>query len=351
MTGGSKTSSSASEADLPAVLEELYLKYKGLNDGRVADYIPELAKADPSWFGVCVVTAEGAVYEVGDTQRKFTLQSVSKPFVHGMALEDQGREAVLQKVGVEPTGDAFNSIIKLDEASKRPYNPMVNAGAIATTSLLAGSGPTGKFNLMLERFGRYVGHPVVADMSVFMSERVTGHRNRAIAHLMLNFDMIEPCVEEILDLYFQQCSLMVTAQDLAVMAATLANDGLNPLTSERAISDEYIRDVLSVMFTCGLYDYTGEWVYRVGLPAKSGVGGGLIAVVPQRMGIGIFSPLLDSRGNSIRAIKVCEELSSRFGLHVFRNWACPGKAAVTDVDHAAEMPTTELPAVVEQSRP
>ncbi len=302
---------------LTCALEEIHERYKGLRDGTVADYIPELAKADPDWFGICCVTADGQIVEVGDSARPFTIQSVSKPFVYGMALEDRGRQAVLEKVGVEPTGDAFNSIIRLDETSKRPYNPMVNAGAIATTSLLAGSGPTGRLNLMLERFGRYVGREVSADMSVFISERTTGHRNRAIAHLMLNFQMIDPCVEEILDLYFQQCSIMVTARDMAAMAATLANGGLNPLTGIRAIPQEYTRDILSVMFTCGLYDATGEWVYRVGLPAKSGVGGGLIAVSPGRLGIGVFSPLLDDRGSSVRAIRVCQDLSARFGLHLF----------------------------------
>ncbi len=337
---------SSSQLRLLAALNDLHLRFKTLGAGKVADYIPELAKANPNWFGITVVTADGQLYEVGDTRQKFTIQSISKPFVHGMALEDRGRETVLSKVGVEPTGDAFNSIIKVDEKSKRPHNPMVNAGAIATTSLLAGDGPTGKLNRLMERFSRYMGREVVADMSVFMSERTTGHRNRAIAHLMLNFDMIEPRVEEILDLYFQQCSLMVTSRDLAIMAATLANRGVNPLTRERAIHSEYIRDVLSVMFTCGLYDYTGEWVYRVGLPAKSGVGGGLLAVVPQRMGIGIFSPPLDERGNSVRAIKVCEELSARFGLHVFDAWL-----SEYQVEHTSEASSESLPTAEFQSVP
>lgn len=335
--------------ELAATLAELHERYLGDFEGTVADYIPELAKADPNWFGICCVTPDGTVVEVGDSDRPFTIQSVSKPFVYGMALEDRGRQAVLEKVGVEPTGDAFNSIIRLDEASKRPYNPMVNAGAIATTSLLAGSGPTGRLNLMLERFGRYAGHDVAADMPVFISERSTGHRNRAIAHLMLNFQMIDPCVEEILDLYFQQCSIMVTARDLGVMAATLAHGGLNPLTGLRAVPRQFTRDILSVMFTCGLYDATGEWVYRVGLPAKSGVGGGLIAVSPGRLGIGVFSPLLDDRGSSVRAIRVCQELSARFGLHLFDR-ALPGASQgespgeLTD-EYPAVRPTSADPRV------
>ncbi|MGE0493453.1 MAG: glutaminase A [Vulcanimicrobiota bacterium] len=299
------------------LLSQLYERYRDLDEGVVANYIPELAKADPSWFGISLVGVDGQVSEVGDSRRNFTIQSVSKPFVYGMALEHQGRAAVLERVGVEPTGDAFNSIIRLDEKSKRPYNPMVNAGAIAITALLPGQGPTQKLNRVLDTFGAYVGHEVLADMSVFMSERTSGHRNRAIAHLMLNFGMIEEKVEEILDLYFQQCSLLINATDLAVMAATLANGGVNPTTGVRAIEGDYVRDILSVMFTCGLYDYTGEWVYSVGLPAKSGVGGGLLAVVPGRMGIGVFSPPLDARGNSVRAIRVCQDLSARLGLHVF----------------------------------
>ncbi|OYT69568.1 MAG: glutaminase A, partial [Chloracidobacterium sp. CP2_5A] len=291
--------------------------YKSLQDGRVADYIPQLAKVSPDLFGICIATVDGQVFEVGDYDYLFTIQSISKPFVYGLALQDHGREYVRTRVGVEPTGDAFNSIIKLDERSKRPHNPLVNAGAIAMTSIIKGTDPTDKLNRILDLFQRYTGHGIFADMSVFMSERMTGHRNRAIAHLMLNFGMIDGNVDEALDLYFQQCSLMISCRDLAVMGATLANRGVNPLTREQAISSEYVRDILSVMFTCGLYDYAGEWAYRVGLPAKSGVGGGLLAVVPGRFGIGVFSPPLDERGNSVRAIKVCEGITEAFGAHIF----------------------------------
>ncbi|MFQ3640733.1 MAG: glutaminase A [Chloracidobacterium sp.] len=300
-----------------SVLNDLHLKYKPLTDGKVADYIPQLAKVSPDLFGICIATADGQVFEVGDYDYLFTIQSISKPFVYGLALEDHGREYVRTRVGVEPTGDAFNSIIKLDERSKRPHNPLVNAGAIAMTSIIKGTDPTDKLNRILDLFQRYTGHGILADMSVFMSERTTGHRNRAIAHLMLNFGMIDGNVDEALDLYFQQCSLMVSCRDLAVMGATLANHGVNPLTGKRAIPAEYVRDILSVMFTCGLYDYAGEWAYRIGLPAKSGVGGGMLAVVPGRFGIGVFSPPLDERGNSVRAIKVCEGITEAFGAHIF----------------------------------
>ncbi|MBV9389749.1 MAG: glutaminase A [Chroococcidiopsidaceae cyanobacterium CP_BM_ER_R8_30] len=297
-------------------LQELYLKYKPLCHGVLASYIPELTKVNPDLFSICAVTVDGQVHEVGDYHQLFTIQSISKVFVYGMMLEEHGRDYVLTKVGVEPTGDDFNSII-LDESSKRPYNPMVNAGAIATTSLIKGSGPTERLNRMLDMFRRYIGHEIFIDISVFMSERTTGHRNRAMAHLMRNFGMIDEKIDEALDLYFQQCSLLVNCHDLAVMAATLANKGINPITQEQAVASCYIKDILSVMYTCGMYNFAGEWAYKVGLPAKSGVSGGIVVIVPNQLGIGVFSPLLDERGNSVRGVKVCEELSQRLGLHLF----------------------------------
>jgi glutaminase len=297
-------------------LNDLYSKYKSLSDGGVASYIPELAKVNPDLFSICIVTVNGEVYRVGDFSHLFTIQSISKVFVYGLALEDRGRDYMLTRVGVEPTGDAFNAIV-LDEQSKRPYNPMVNAGAIATTSLIKGAGATERLNRLLDMFHRYIGRDVYVDISAFTSERSTGHRNRAMAHLMLNFGMIDERIEEALDLYFQQCAVMVNCQDLAVMAAALANKGVNPLTKEQAVDNRYIKDILSVMYTCGMYNFAGEWAYKVGIPAKSGVSGGIIAVVPGQMGIAVFSPLLDARGNSVRGVKVCEELSQQFGLHMF----------------------------------
>jgi glutaminase len=303
-------------APFRTTLNELHAKYRGENDGKVPDYIPELALADPSWFGISVVTVDGQVFDAGDFQQPFSIQSVSKPFVFGLALEDHGREEVLRKVGVEPTGEAFNAIV-LDEESNRPFNPLVNAGAIATCDLIQGKDFADRIKRLLAMFSRYTGREVYVDNAVFLSERTTGHRNRAIAHLMLNFGMVSQQIEDSLELYFQQCSILVNAHDLAVMGATLANAGVNPVTKQRAIGQPFVKDVLSVMLTCGMYDYAGEWAYRVGVPAKSGVGGGICAVIPGRAGIGVFSPLLDERGNSVRGIKVCEELSERFGLHAF----------------------------------
>ncbi len=305
-------------APLRDTLRELHAKYQPLTDGKVADYIPELAKADPAWFAICVVTADGQVFEVGDHQQLFTIQSISKPFMFGLALEDHGREGVLKKVGVEPTGEAFNAIV-LDEASKRPFNPMVNAGAIATADLIRGKDFPERVTRMINMFSRYCGRDVYVDNSVFMSERATGHRNRAIGHLMLNFGMVGEHISESLELYFQQCSLLVNCHDLAVMGATLANAGVNPLTGQRAIEQPYVKDLLSVMHSCGMYDYAGEWAYRVGIPAKSGVSGGIVAVVPGQFGLATFSPLLDPKGNSVRGIQVCQDLSHRFGLHVFES--------------------------------
>ncbi|MCO5168195.1 MAG: glutaminase A [Planctomycetes bacterium] len=314
-------------AALQPLLEALHERHRDLADGRLADYIPELARADPSWFGVAVATVDGRVLAVGDHARPFTIQSISKVLAHGLALEDHGRDEVLARVGVEPTGDPFDSIIRVDRATKRPHNPMVNAGAIAVASLIRGGDPTTRLNRVLAMFGRYVGHEVLVDMPVFLSERSTAHRNRAIAHLMRNFAMIEANVEETLDLYLQLCSARVTCRDLAVIGATLAGGGICPLTGERAIEAGYIRDLLSVMFTCGLYDAAGRWAYSVGLPAKSGVSGGLLAVVPGQLGIAVYSPPVDARGNSVRGVRVCEDLSRQLGLHVFGGaWPAPPPA-------------------------
>lgn len=308
----------AAAAPLREVLREIHARFSTNNDGKIADYIPELAKANRDWFGISIVTADGQVFEVGDCKQNFTIQSISKPFVYGMALEDHGLEHVLSKVGVEPTGEAFNAIV-LDEASNRPFNPMVNAGAIATADLVKGKDFPERVTRLLSMFSKYCGRDVYIDNSFFMSERMTGHRNRAIGHLMLNFGMVGERIEDSLELYFQQCSMLVSSHDLAVMGATLANGGVNPITGQRAIEQRYVKYLLSIMLSCGMYDYAGEWAYRVGIPSKSGVGGGIVGVIPGQFGIGIFSPPLDAKGNSVRGILACRELSERFGLHAFES--------------------------------
>jgi glutaminase len=307
-------------------LERVHEDLASIDDGLVASYIPELLKADPAWFGIAVATTDGAVYEVGDTRIPFTIQSISKPLVYGLALMDHGKDAVLGKIGVEPTGDAFNSI-SLEPGTGRPFNPMINAGAITAASLVAGRSHQDRYERVLALFSMYAGRGLDLDEGVYLSEKETGHRNRAIGHMLRNFDIIGEDPGPALDLYFRQCSIRVDCRDLAVMAATLAAGGTNPVTREPVVSPAIVRDLLSVMTTCGMYDYAGEWVYRVGMPAKSGVGGGILAVLPGRLGIGIFSPRLDARGNSTRGVLACERLSQDWGLH----FLTPPRAAIATV--------------------
>jgi glutaminase len=307
----------ATDSPIRRYLESLHERFRALSDGAVATYIPELALADPSWFGISVATADGYVYEVGDTRQPFTIQSISKPFVYGLALEDHGKAAVLERIGVEPTGDAFNEI-SLESLTGRPRNPMINAGAIAASSLVRGESPEDRWSRVLALFSLYAGRRVAMNEAVYRSERDTGHRNRAISHMLRNFEIIEHDPEPDLDLYFRQCSIEVDCRDLSIIGATLATGGVNPVTGERVIRTDNVDEVLSVMTTCGMYDYAGEWVYRVGLPAKSGVAGGILAVMPGQLAVAVFSPPLDPRGNSVRGVAVCEALSADLELHFLR---------------------------------
>ena len=300
-----------------AYLEQLHKRIAGITAGQVATYIPELAKADAAAFGIVIATVDGRVYEVGDTRRPFTLQSISKPLVHGVALEDRGSERVEQAIGVEPSGEAFNSI-SLEPGTGRPLNPMINAGAIAVSSLVEGPSREARLARVLGAVSAYAGRPLHVDEAVFESERATGHRNRAIGHMLRNAGVVSEDPESALELYFKQCSVLVDCRDLGLIAATLANDGVNPVSGQRAVRAEFVGSMLSVMTTCGMYDFAGEWVYRVGMPAKSGVGGGIIAVLPGQLGIGVFSPALDERGNSVRGVKICESISDDLGLHFLR---------------------------------
>lgn len=299
-----------------SLLDSLHARYAADRNGEVASYIPELAKADPDLFGICLATADGFVYEAGDSRHEFTIQSISKPFVYGLALDDHGVAKMLSKVGVEPSGDAFNAI-SLHKTTGCPLNPMINAGAIATTGQIRADSPENRLARILEMFARYTGRPMQIDWAVCESESRTGHRNRAIGHLMRNFDVLEDDPMAAVETYFQQCSIAVRCIDLALMGATLANQGVNPVTGERAIQEPHVENVLSVMASCGMYDFSGGWIYTVGMPAKSGVAGGVLAVLPGQLGIGVFSPRLDEHGNSERALKVCEELSRIWQLHQF----------------------------------
>ena len=310
-----KTEELPGHAHLRKTLDRLHKKYGECNEGNVATYIPELGKANPDHFGVAVVGVDGDVYEAGETSAEFTIQSISKAFVFGLAVETHGRDAVLKRVGVEPSGDAFNSLEL--RSSRKPFNPMINAGAITDTGMITGASVKERMNKILRLLSDAAGRELRVDEGVYRSEKETGHRNRAIGHLLKNVDLIDGEVDEVLDLYFQQCSVLLNARDLATMGATLANLGTNPVTGKEVLSFDSVRDVLSVMFTCGMYDFAGEWAFRVGIPAKSGVGGGILAVINRQLGIGTYSPRLDSMGNSVRGIRLCTDLADEMGLHVF----------------------------------
>ncbi|BCX48978.1 glutaminase [Haloferula helveola] len=308
---------SAPVPPIQKILESLHSELLENRDGEVATYIPELGKADPEWFGICLVTADGQVYQVGECDQSFTIQSISKPFVYGIALEDRGKEAVLEKIWMEPSGEAFNAI-SLRPGTGKPENPMINAGAITATSLVNGGDTDSMIRRIVRVLGIHAGRPLSVDESVYRSESETGHRNRAIGYMLRNFEILEEDPKACLEAYFMQCSISVTCRDLGMMAATLANGGVNPCTGERAVSRDYVENILSVMGSCGMYDAAGEWVYNVGMPAKSGVSGGILAVLPGQLGIGVFSPRLDPCGNSVRGIETCREITRKFGLHIFQ---------------------------------
>ncbi|CAN5207717.1 glutaminase A [soil metagenome] len=296
--------------------------------GKLADYIPELTKADPAHFGICIATVDGYVHEMGDCLVPFTIQSISKAFIFAMALETIGAEKVEATIGVEPSGDAFNSI-RLN-AANRPFNPMVNAGAIACSGLVCDAEGNDAFERILHELSRFAGRKLDYDRAVFESERATGDRNRAIAYLLRTHGVLKCEVDQALDVYFRQCAVQVTAHDLSIMAATLANNGVNPVTGDPVLSPYVVARTLSVMVSSGMYDYAGEWGYRIGIPAKSGVAGGIVATLPSQLGLGIYSPLLDSHGHSVRGVQTCEALSSHFDLHLLNRVAdvrtCVGAA-------------------------
>src|SRR6201988_1087106 len=274
----------SSKPPLLRFLDECHAKFAGDEEGSVADYIPELSKADPAHFGISLATLDGHVYEVGHTNIPFTIQSMSKPFVFALALDTLGAAKVESAIGVEPSGDPFNSI-RLN-AENHPFNPMVNAGTIACSGLIREAKGDGAFEYIRQALSRVAGRELDVDEAVFASESATGDRNRAIGYLLRNSGVTKEDVRKVLDVYFRQCSVLVTARDAAIMAATLANRGTNPVTNEQVVTPYAISRTLSVMTSSGMYDYAGEWIYRVGVPAKSGVGGGILAALPARLGLG-----------------------------------------------------------------
>jgi len=298
------------------VVADAYVQHLPNVDGALADYIPELAAVNPDQFGIAVATVNGELYTAGDADKPFTIQSVSKAFVYCLALELAGRDATIERVGVEPSGDAFNAIV-FDPCTNRPFNPMVNAGAITTAGIVRDMAGAGAFDLILERLSAAAGRQLTMDEAVYRSESETGHRNRAIGHLLRNVGALNGNVDEVVDLYFRQCSILVTASDLARMGATLANIGENPVTRSQVFQLTAVRNTLAVMFTCGMYDFSGSWAYDVGVPAKSGVGGGILGVVNRQLGLGTFSPRLDAKGNSVRGVAAFRAIADELGLHAF----------------------------------
>ena len=323
----------ASEAVTDA-LRELHARYAGIRDGRRADYIPRLARSDPDAFGLALVSMDGHRYSAGAADTPFTLQSVSKPFVYALALSALGLDEVGRWVGAEPSGEAFNAI-SLEPRTGRPANAMVNAGAIVTTALVPDRADVPAFTAILSCLSRFAGRRLDVDEDVYRSEAGTGDRNRALAYLIRSTGTLPLDPVAAVDTYFRQCAVRATAVDLAVMAATLAYGGVNPVTGERVVSAEVAAQVLAVMATCGMYDASGDWLLRVGLPAKSGVSGGLIAAGPARFGLATYSPPLDAAGTSVRGSAAIGALSERLGLHLMRNPALPGStvtlAATADV--------------------
>lgn len=299
------------------LLDELVRLALPVTSGEVANYIPELAKADPESFGIAVVSVLGHPYEAGQSRTAFTLQSISKPFVYALALSELGLQEVHEGVGFEPSGEPFNAF-SLDEHG-RPANPMVNAGAMMTSSMIPGSSPGQRFDRILGALSAFAGRPLEVDETVFASEMETGDRNRALAYLMKASGSLTRDVLDVTEVYFRQCSLLVTAYDVAVMSATLANDGINPMTGVQVVHATVARHTLAVMGSCGMYDYAGEWAVRVGMPAKSGVSGGISAVKPGQFGIGVFSPRLDEAGNSSRGVAVLTMLSQQYGLSLLQH--------------------------------
>lgn len=304
--------------------------------GELATHIPELADEDPDRLAVALASTEGRCYHAGDAGHRFTLQSLSKPFVYALALTDRDVDEVHEHVGFEPSGEPFNSI-SLDAAG-RPDNPMINAGAIVTSSLVRATDAIERSARILEILSAFAGRDLEMDEKVYASEQDNGDRNHALAHLARASGVLASGVDEAVDAYFRQCSILVDTRDLAVMAATLADEGINPMTGRRVVSEVCARHTLSLMVSCGMYDGAGEWMMRVGIPAKSGVSGGIVAVKPGQFGIGVFSPRLDEKGNSARGVEVLQELSDAYGLHLLRRPTAPaGPLVEEDADSGAHV--------------
>jgi glutaminase len=303
--------------EIQTAVDAAYAKYKNLQEGANADYIPALAKVDPDLYGIAVVTADGKVYTAGDVSTEVSIQSVSKVFTMALVMEQSGPEKIANTIGVDATGGRFNSIVSIELSNNifggPEMNALVNPGAIAATSMVKGSDRDAVWGSILSYYSEFAGRPLTVLTDVYESEAATNQRNQAIGALMLAYGYIEDNWEQAVDVYTEQCSVGVNAKDLATMAGTLANGGENPVTGKQVLKSDYVDEVLAVMATAGLYDDSGKWLFRTGLPGKSGVGGGLIAVSPGKFGIAVVSPPLDDAGNSVRAQKAITDISNALG--------------------------------------
>jgi glutaminase len=306
----------SNNTDINALLAKAHSMYKDDKSGANADYIPALAKVDSELFGIALVTKDGKVYSYGDVNTRFSIQSISKVFTLALALEKKGSDEVASKIGVNATGMAFNSIVAIESNQARSVNPLVNAGAMATMSLLDGNKDT-KWRDVSNWYNQFANNKLPVMQDVYESEAATNDRNKAIAQLLYAYEHFYGDVNVNVDLYTRQCSVGVTAKDLAMMASPLANGGVHPVSKKKLMSTENVEHTLAVMTTAGLYETSGDWAFNVGLPAKSGVGGGIIAVAPGHFSIAVFSPRLDQAGNSIRAQKAIDYIADALGANIF----------------------------------
>lgn len=308
-----------SGADVQKAIDAAYAKYKGLQEGKNADYIPALAKVDPNLFGIAVVTADGKVYTAGDVKTEVSIQSISKVFTMSQVIQEQGLDAIEKRIGVDATGARFNSIIAIEGVrtvvgtGAPEMNPLVNPGAISATSMVKGASADEVWKKIIGFHNDAAGRNLSVLQDVYKSESDTNQRNQAIGALMLAYGYIKDNWQQAVDLYTRQCSIGVNARDLAVMASTLAFGGKNPVTGKQVVDGSKVPGILAVMATAGLYDDSGKWLYHTGLPAKSGVGGGIIAVSPGKFGIAVVSPPLDDAGNSVRAQRAIADISNALG--------------------------------------
>ena len=324
MSGAAFAEPQSSDAEIKMALDAAYAKASGVTGGKNADYIPALAKVDPKIFGVALVTTDGRVFTKGDIKSEVSIQSISKVFTLALVLEQRGSQAVEDNIGVDATGQPFNSIVAIEQHKGLEQNPLVNPGAITTTSMVKGDSRKAIWKSILDEYSAFAGRPLRINAEVYKSEADTNQRNQAIAALMYAYGRIKDNPARATDIYTEQCAVSVNVKDLAVMAATLANGGKNPVTGKVVMKSEDVPEVLAVMATAGLYDDAGKWLYKTGLPAKSGVGGGIIAVVPGKYGIAAISPPLDDAGNSVKSQAVIEQIDAMLGANPYA--VTPAKA-------------------------